>query len=465
MEEQRSMKLGSYYLIRRLARGGMAEVYLVLDERDEEFYALKMVRQQDEEDCQRFLQEVQVLMHLEHPHILPIVDSGSQNGVCYYVMPYIAHGTLKDRLAQGPLNAQEAGSVLAQVADALQFLHAAGFVHRDVKPSNLLQDETNYIWLADFGLVRAMEGGSDLTRTGYLLGTPSYMAPELEKAQASASSDVYSLGVVLYEMLTGHLPFTGETLLDIYLKQVYEQPLSPSDVNPLISPGIEQVVLRALEKKPADRYLSAQALAEAYQEVLRVEHPEPGAQGARVLPPMITIRKQKQQYRRRMPLALGALVALAVLTLSLVSMSAVSHNGFSLLSLNSAHALSVQTKPGSPKPTSTPSRTTTLPGTFPSKGSASVTPGSTPTPSTTPSVPSDPSGDTPPPEATSPVSSPTPTSSPTPGEPTPVPTTPPVSTPTPGVTTPTPTSTPGNSDGNGNQGGKGKGKGKGHGGN
>jgi serine/threonine protein kinase len=359
MEDMVSMKLGPYRLLSRLARGGMSEVFLVSDERDEQVYALKMVRQRDEEYCQRFQHEIKMLMFLKHPHILPIVNYGSQEDICYYVMPYIAHGTLKNRIERGPLNEKEAEAVLAQVAAALQFLHEAGFVHRDVKSSNMLQDETNHIWLADFGLVIEIERGSDLTMTGCLMGTPSYMAPELGHAQASVSSDIYALGVVLYEMVTGRLPFHGRTPIDIFLKHVYEQPPFPSTLNPLLSPAIEHVLLHALEKNPPDRYVSAQALAKAYQQALLPEivasstfrRLENRGKGVIPIKPVNVIRSQQQGRARRRSLAIGALATMALLTLALGSMGVTSQSGIALLPSSAAQAISIQPVGVSPTPT------------------------------------------------------------------------------------------------------------------
>lgn len=328
MEHLESMKLGPYLLLRRLARGGMSEVYLVSDERNKQIYALKMVRQQDEEDCLRFQREIQVLMRLKHPHILPILDIGSQDDICYYVMPYIAQGTLKKRLEErGPLSEKEAETILTSIASALHFLHEAGFVHRDVKPSNILQDSTDHVWLADFGLVRAIEGESDLTRTGCLVGTPSYMAPELDTEQANVSSDIYALGIVLYEMLTGCLPFTGKTAFTIYWKQIYEQPPPPSTLNTQISATVEQVILQALEKNPDDRYASVQALAQAYQQALLVEHSTSALwcrlknlRRSRRRPYQAqTIKGRKAGSRQRISLALGGLTVMALFILGLVS--------------------------------------------------------------------------------------------------------------------------------------------------
>jgi serine/threonine protein kinase len=180
-------------------------------------------------------------------------------------------GTLRERLEEGQLTPEEAGEMLAQVADALQVAHERGVVHRDIKPSNiLLADDEDFFYLADFGLAKVIEEASDITQTGCLVGTPEYMAPELTEKQESASSDIYALGILLYRMLAGQLPFRGGTPLAIYWKHLHEQPVPPSYLNAMIPYPIERVILRALEKDPANRYRTAQEMAAAYQQALTV---------------------------------------------------------------------------------------------------------------------------------------------------------------------------------------------------
>ncbi|HEY1351286.1 MAG TPA: serine/threonine-protein kinase [Ktedonobacteraceae bacterium] len=266
MEYMVGRKLGRYFLIRYLARGGMSEIYLALDEQYKQMYALKLVPQFREEHAVCLDREIQMLLHFKHPHVLPLLDYGATEDILYSVMPYIAHGTLKDRIARGPLSVDEADTLLAQIADALQCLHDAGFVHRDVKSANVLHGESTHIWLADFGLVMQINGRDTFSAADCLIGTPSYMAPELADARASSGSDTYALGVVLYEMVTGRVPFDGKTPQDIYCKQMYELPPLPTQWNPSLPPALEQVLLCALEKDPRDRYASPQALARAYHQ-------------------------------------------------------------------------------------------------------------------------------------------------------------------------------------------------------
>lgn len=259
--------LKDYTIQSRLARGGMSIIYLAHDEQ-QRAVAIKVVSSGNDEYAARFQHEVAALQALEHEHILPVIDHGEHGWWQYCVMPYIEGGTLRECLTKGPLSQQEAGEILAQVASAVQFAHDHGILHRDIKPSNILLKDKRHAYLADFGLAKGVEEVSDLTLTGCLIGTPEYMAPELAERPATLSSDIYALGVVLYQMLTGSVPFKASTPMAVYFKHIQEQPLPPSRLNPAISPQVEQVVLRALEKNPQDRFKSAQEMAEAYAQAL-----------------------------------------------------------------------------------------------------------------------------------------------------------------------------------------------------
>ncbi|MDQ2718097.1 MAG: serine/threonine protein kinase, partial [Chloroflexota bacterium] len=259
-------------------------VYLAHDEHVDRDVAIKVVNSSSSEHCERFRYEVAAMSLLRHEHILPVLDHGEQETWCYLVMPHIQGGTLRDRLklaasinnGQGWLAPEEAGIILEQVAAALQFAHEHGIIHRDIKPSNILlqtngapeERDTPHIYLADFGLAKKIETGHEITETGCLIGTPDYMAPELVEELPSPASDVYALGVVLYQMLTGQAPFKGPTPLAIYWKHIHEKPERPSTLNPSISRPIEQVILRAMEKDPRRRFRTARDLAHAYQNAL-----------------------------------------------------------------------------------------------------------------------------------------------------------------------------------------------------
>ena len=257
--------LGRYRLKHRLAKGGMAEVYLAFDDRMHRDVAIKVVGSNNAEYTARFVREAQAMGKLHHDHILPAYDYGEQGSWNYLVMPYVAHGTLKDLLAKGSLSLEHAGELLQQIANGLQYAHQQGLLHRDIKPSNILLRDDHFAYLCDFGLARAQEGGSDLTQTGTLLGTPEYMAPELAEGPATVSSDVYALAVVLYSMVTGRVPFQGDTAISIFWKQLREYPVPPSRFNPAIPKAVDQVLMRALEKDPTLRYPTALALSQAFQ--------------------------------------------------------------------------------------------------------------------------------------------------------------------------------------------------------
>ncbi len=271
MLELEGTTLSHYHLQRSLGRGGMSEVYLATDHRSQREVALKLVHSSHLEYSERFQREVKTISALAHRHILPALDYGQHGSWHYLVMPYLKQGTLRERLAKRPLTLEEADEVLEQVVDALQFAHDRGIIHRDIKPSNILLQDEHSVYLADFGLAKMLwaEGENEITQTGYVIGTPEYMAPELVEQSASTSSDIYALGILLYEMLTGRTPFKGSTPLATCWKQLREQPTCPSTLNPAIPRPVERVILRALEKDPQWRFPSARALLQAYKRSLR----------------------------------------------------------------------------------------------------------------------------------------------------------------------------------------------------
>src|SRR5438105_3175864 len=251
MQDLEEKRLAHYTIQRRLARGGMSQVYLAFDEHTQHNVAIKVVHCSEDDYFVRFQREVKTLSTLSHEHILPIIESGVHGSWHYCVMPYIERGTLRERLAKGPLTREEAGSILEQIASALQFAHDHGILHRDIKPSNILLKDERLIYLADFGLAKNIqETSTTITQAGCLIGTPEYMAPELTEEPATTSSDIYAVGILLYQMLTGRVPFKGGTPLSIYWKHIKEQPIPPSLLNPAISYPVEQVILHALEKNP-----------------------------------------------------------------------------------------------------------------------------------------------------------------------------------------------------------------------
>jgi serine/threonine protein kinase len=256
--------LGRYHLNQRLGEGGMSEVYLAYDELMHRDIAIKVMSSSNSEYIERFQREVEAVGNLHHNHILPAFDYGQQNPWHYLVMPYIEHGSLSDLLDEGPLTLEHTGEMLTQIASALQCAHDHGILHRDIKPSNILLSDDHYAYLADFGLAKPMDGRNNVTHTGVLMGTPEYMAPELADGNASIGSDLYALAILLYQMVSGQLPFTGDTALAVYMRQLHEIPPPPSRLNSTITPAVDRVILSALDKDPRRRFQTPDDLAQAY---------------------------------------------------------------------------------------------------------------------------------------------------------------------------------------------------------
>jgi len=269
-----------YALERELGAGGMATVFLARDLKHHRPVALKVLRPELAAviGAKRFLQEIETTANLQHPHILPLHDSGEVGGTAYYVMPYVEGESLRDRLRrEKQLPIEVAVRIATEVSSALDYAHRKGVVHRDIKPENILLHEGQAL-VADFGIALALSaaGGTRMTETGLSLGTPHYMSPEqaMGEREVTGRSDVYALGCVLYEMLTGDPPFTGSTAQAIVAQVVTESPRPMIPRRHTIPGHIEAAVLRALEKLPADRFATAagfaQALAAAPAQATRV---------------------------------------------------------------------------------------------------------------------------------------------------------------------------------------------------
>jgi serine/threonine protein kinase len=246
----------------------MAEIYLAEDLSTGARVAIKMVPRGNEDYCERFQREILANAALIHEHILPAFDYGVYEDWYYMAMPYIEGGTLMNRIVRGPCTLEEVGTILMQLTDALQFAHDQGIVHRDIKPANIFMRDDHYVYLADFGLVKDVNADHSITQSGIIIGTPDYMAPELVDAPATPASDIYALGVLLYQMLTGTLPFKAASPIATILKHLQEQPAAPSIYNSALPAEVEYVILKALEKKPQKRFQSAQELNQAYQNAL-----------------------------------------------------------------------------------------------------------------------------------------------------------------------------------------------------
>ena len=256
-----------YTIERELGRGGMATVYLAHDLRHDRPVALKVLHPELAATLgpERFQREIRTAGRLQHPHILSVHDSGEAAGRLWFTMPYVEGESLRTRMTcEGQLPLDDAIRIAGQAADALDYAHRHGVVHRDIKPENILLTEAHAL-LADFGISRALETSSDrLTETGLVVGTPAYMSPEQASGDAvNGRTDIYSLGVVLYEMLAGEPPFTGPTAQAIIAKRMTGEVPSPRRLRPAIPESVEQAVRKALAPLPADRFGTAAELARA----------------------------------------------------------------------------------------------------------------------------------------------------------------------------------------------------------
>ncbi|WKW13677.1 protein kinase [Pseudogemmatithrix spongiicola] len=294
---------------RELGAGGMATVWLARDLRHEREVAIKVLHPDLGAALggDRFLSEIKTTAKLQHPHILPLLDSGEADGLLFYVMPLVTGETLRARLArEQQLPLEDALLVAREVADALAHAHSQGVIHRDIKPENILLQGGHAV-VADFGIALAVQtaGGARMTQTGLSLGTPQYMSPEQAMGERTidARSDIYALGAVTYEMLTGEPPFAGASVQSIVAKVLTEKPVAPTALRDTIPPQVEAAVLRALAKLPADRF----ATAASFSEALRAPSP-PTVAGA--APSHSGAPAAASMRAARWPLVAGVTVAL-----------------------------------------------------------------------------------------------------------------------------------------------------------
>jgi eukaryotic-like serine/threonine-protein kinase len=269
---------GRYRLVSRLGSGGMADVWCAEDLQLGRQVALKLLHRRFAEDAEfveRFRREASSAAGLQHPNVVSVYDRGEFDGTYYIAMEFLSGVTLKDLVKRdGPLSSDRAIDLAIQILRAARFAHKRGIIHRDLKPHNVIVDAEDRAKVTDFGIARA--GASDMTETGSILGTAQYLSPEQAQGLAvSAQSDLYAIGIVLYEMLTGAIPFDGDSAVTIALKQVSEPPLPPSRLNPSVSPEVEAVVLRALAKEPAQRFADADEFIAALENA-RAGLGEPG---------------------------------------------------------------------------------------------------------------------------------------------------------------------------------------------
>jgi formylglycine-generating enzyme required for sulfatase activity/tRNA A-37 threonylcarbamoyl transferase component Bud32 len=264
-------EIGQYRILELLGKGGMASVYKAQQESINRTVAIKILPHSllhDSTFLERFHREAEVVAQLEHFHILPIYDYGEHEGMPYIVMRYLAGGTLRDRIKQGPLPWDDVVKITKQVAMALDYAHGRNIIHRDIKPSNVLLDVGGNAYLADFGIAKMTEATAQLTGSGFV-GTPAYMAPEQSKpGPPTPSMDIYALGVAVFEMITGQIPYRADTPIAQILMHIQQPVPSARDHNPDVPRAVDEAVQRAMAKSPEDRYGTAGEFADALEKAV-----------------------------------------------------------------------------------------------------------------------------------------------------------------------------------------------------
>ena len=366
---QSGQMLGPYRIINQVGKGGMATVYKAYQASVDRYVAIKVLPSQlaeTKEFAARFQQEARIIARLEHPHILPVFDYGESDGIAYFVMRYLDAGTLKDKMEAGrPLPLPEIDRIFSQLTDALSYAHSHGIVHRDLKPANALIDSHGNIFLTDFGIAKLLESASPrLTQTDAIMGTPAYISPEQAQSQpVDRRSDIYSLGIIMYEMVTGQVPYLADTPLAILFKHISDPLPPPSRVKPDVPPAIEHVILKALAKDPRDRFATVDEFLTAWKRALaeKTTLHWPPETITPTLPDLPTDQtgqkpvspKAAPQSTRPTVLIIGCLLALC-LVFSLVGATLLATNRQILSLLNPVTETSQPTQPAvSISPTST----------------------------------------------------------------------------------------------------------------
>jgi len=275
--------LGQYAITGQIGSGGMATVYKAYHEKLDRHVAIKIMHDtfvQDDNFLERFQREARIVARLEHPHIVSVYDYAEANNQPFLVMQYINGGTLKRHFIKKGMTLQDIKKTMTSLADALTYAHEKDVLHRDIKPSNILIDERDMPYITDFGLARIAEVGESTISHDMMLGTPYYISPEQAKGEKNLAptTDIYSFGIILYELLVGTVPFTADTPYAIVHNHIYNKPTPPSHVNPDLTSAIDNVIMKALAKNPADRFQSATALMQAFNQAIE-------ASGVTELPP------------------------------------------------------------------------------------------------------------------------------------------------------------------------------------
>jgi WD40 repeat protein len=321
MEDLTGKQFGPYTFLEPIGEGGMGSVYKSFQVNMNRPVAIKTLPRQLAEDpnfAGRFRQEAVLLASLQHPHILPVFDFGECEGYAYLVMPYIKSGTLKDLMKDSPLPLQKIRTLITQIGGALDYAHSHGLIHRDVKPGNVLIDESGNCLLMDFGLAKMFESSQEYTATGGILGTPAYMSPEQGRGEkADRRSDIYALGVVLYEMATGQLPYNAESAISIIYQHIHDPLPLPSRLNPQLPTAVEKVILKAMAKEPESRYPTAGDMVRALQQAIPENLAEQSGKAEAPAP----LERVPGAWKNLSPLVKGILVAGVVLVLALTALA------------------------------------------------------------------------------------------------------------------------------------------------
>ncbi|OQY26846.1 MAG: hypothetical protein B6243_13720 [Anaerolineaceae bacterium 4572_5.2] len=268
--------LGQFRITEAIGRGGMAAVYKAYQPSLDRYVAIKVLSAQHAltpDFSERFVREARAIAQLNHPNILPVIDFGQEDDLSYIVMKYVPAGTLKGKMGQ-PMELETALRLLEGIAAALDHAHSRGILHRDVKPGNVLLDENDWALLADFGLAKMVSGSSELTGSGVGIGTPAYMSPEqCQGMPVDVYTDIYALGIVLYEMVTGRLPFDADTPFAVVMKQISDPLPLPRSIRADLPEDVERIILKATAKTPQDRFETAGDLARALRAAITPDPP------------------------------------------------------------------------------------------------------------------------------------------------------------------------------------------------
>ncbi len=374
MPDLTGQMLGQYQIIERLGRGATSTVYKAYQEKLDRFVAIKVLSPHfiDEEGfLDRFHQEARAVARLDHPNILPVYDFDRIDDTVFIVMKYVTSGSLRD-LMTGPLPLNVVLELAAQVGLALGYAHKMGVVHRDVKPGNILIEDSRWALLTDFGLAKILALGRQLTQSGVGVGTPDYMSPEQAQGHpVDGRADLYSFGVMLYEMITGRLPFDADSGMGVVVKHITEQPRPMRTLRADVSPAVEQVILKALAKDPAERYPTAEAMIAALARAISTPAPALPDRVTGSIGPASSIEFEPPADRARVPRRLsrragliGAAGLIVIVLVLLLSTSAPPSRPaptptLTRLPTQGAAVLATSTLRPSPSPTRPPTTTPT----------------------------------------------------------------------------------------------------------